>query len=604
MPPDKKRVGASTATSEGRFIPGGAAFLLARFDEKTGKTFGQVSPYKIRDRLVTLLGSAVTQVDVSALRSGALLLKTSNFEQSTALMGWDSFDGLPLKVIPAENLNQVEGMVYAPELTGEPVSTILRESEAQGVTSVTRLPSKTDRPNPLLKIRFCKTMLPSHLKASYIRYEVRPCMPLPRRCPRCLRYGHGRKTCKGRTRCRRCAGEHEADGCEAPPHCAACQGDHEVTDKACPVWVSKVEAIRANSQSGSMAPNREGWPPLPTPQSAGSSVSGRRPPARQPWRPKTASVPEPEPARSSQGTTQTPAEVSNEAPDKGEPSRARKDTNQRSVAAPKTPQSYPRSVSPSPAECVQTNDIVVEDANNKEMMTPVPGEGGLDRRVNSAAQRSCSDPQTPRNSHPRTILPRALVSEVDATSVNPSTAAVSPVPDGDPGTDEWSPPSCLSGDVMAPKPKPPTHSNSATLMPCPSFSHPAGQPMSPRLDITKAGSDESSMRPVSIVQKPPQYPLRSLPQNNSYAGLDSDDSVLSDAGDDEGTPRAATVAISPRTPFPEYDAEPSPPTPPTQRRRISRKCCQKQVTAVRKNMGYRTPQRVKRSFVPDNSELC
>ena len=110
-------------------------------------------------------------------------------------------------------------VVYAPELTEEPVSTVLRESEAQGVTSVTRLPSKMDRPNPLLKIRFCKTMLPSHLKASYIRYEVRPCMPLPRRCPRCLRYGHGRKICKGRARCRRCAGEHEADGCEAPPHC-------------------------------------------------------------------------------------------------------------------------------------------------------------------------------------------------------------------------------------------------------------------------------------------------------------------------------------------------------------------------------------------------
>ena len=31
-------------------------------------------------------------------------------------------------------------MVYALELADEPVSTILKESEAQGVTSVTRLP--------------------------------------------------------------------------------------------------------------------------------------------------------------------------------------------------------------------------------------------------------------------------------------------------------------------------------------------------------------------------------------------------------------------------------------------------------------------------------
>ena len=55
---------------------------------------------------------------------------------------------------PRISLNQVEGIVHAPELDEDPMSTILEESEAQGVVNVTRFPSKTDRPNLLLKIRF------------------------------------------------------------------------------------------------------------------------------------------------------------------------------------------------------------------------------------------------------------------------------------------------------------------------------------------------------------------------------------------------------------------------------------------------------------------
>ena len=84
----------------------------------------------------------------STIRSGALLLKTSSIHQTALLMKWQSCGGLPLKVTPADNLNQVEGTVYAPELAGESVDTILRESVAQGVTRVTLISSKTSHPNP------------------------------------------------------------------------------------------------------------------------------------------------------------------------------------------------------------------------------------------------------------------------------------------------------------------------------------------------------------------------------------------------------------------------------------------------------------------------
>ena len=265
MPPN--RVRAVTATLEGRVVPGGQAFLLAKFvDEK--KSFRHYSPYKIRDQLMLILESRVDEV--SALRSGALLLKTFDYEQTEALMAWTTFCGESIRVIPADRLNQVEGIVYAPELTSESPQTILEESVDQGVTSVTRLPSKTTRPNPLLKVRFSSTELPASLYAVYMRYEVRPCHPLPRRCTRCQRYGHGRGSCRAKDeRCSRCTGRHTSDGCDAPPCCAACQGPHPVTDRECPVWVAKLQGLRHQtappaSQAGERArqgpPNPRGRP--------------------------------------------------------------------------------------------------------------------------------------------------------------------------------------------------------------------------------------------------------------------------------------------------------------------------------------------------------
>ena len=284
---------SSTATIGTPTVPNGPAFVLVRF-EKKGLSFRNTSPYKIRDVLKGMLACAPKEV--SAIRSGALLIHTRDLSQTDALLKWRSFEGEEIRVMPADRLNQKEGLVYAPELMYESVETILSESEVQGVTKVTRLRSKTSRPNPLLKISFAAVDLPSHLYAAYLRYEVRPCVPLPRRCSRCLRYGHGQGTCRARAqRCMRCAGGHSAEGCDAPPHCVACQGPHPVTDRNCPVWIGKVEALHAKSQR-QQTTNRtdpEEWPALPTPDRMGreSRSSGRvLPAARSPPTPSTGQL--------------------------------------------------------------------------------------------------------------------------------------------------------------------------------------------------------------------------------------------------------------------------------------------------------------------------
>ena len=258
--------GSCVASTDSIMIPEGPAFLLARYNDKN-LSFKKTSPYRIRNTLKTMLSYAPEQV--TATRSGALLLKTKDTDQTEALLRWTSIEGKDICVKPADKLNQREGLIYAPELVEESVKTILSESVAQGVSMVTRLPSKNPRPNPLLKLRFASTMLPTHFYAAYVRYEVRPCIPLPRRCGKCLRYGHGKNTCRARAqRCVRCAQEHPSEGCTAPPCCAACQGPHPVNDKACPVWEEKLAALRAQAQTsstGMTAGTPDEWPSLSTP---------------------------------------------------------------------------------------------------------------------------------------------------------------------------------------------------------------------------------------------------------------------------------------------------------------------------------------------------
>ena len=402
MPPDKRRHSGSTATDERPAVPGDTAFLLARFDEGTNTDFRKISPYKIRDHLVGILGQAVKQVTVSAIRSGALLLKTSSIEQTSLLMKWRSFGGLPLKVTPADSMNQVEGTVYAPELAGESVETILRESVAQGVTRVTRFPSKTSRPNPLLKLRFCRSDLPEHFRASYIRYGVRPYVPLPRRCPRCLRYGHGIRTCKAKTqRCKRCAGNHDHLGCEAPPRCAACRGDHRVTDGNCPAWLSRVESLRAKHQRPPNGSDQVEWPALAPP---GSGGVGRGPLTRQVRRSGPATGSDPGAAsptlRSTQRSTQLTesTETSVPAPE-GRPDMTEVSGDHRPPAVPSrtSAQRLPREGPPPPSDMsLPTSPYQAQ----RDVAEGEPGEGVRSHRSVAESQNRLTVSSTPPSSLP------------------------------------------------------------------------------------------------------------------------------------------------------------------------------------------------------------
>ncbi|KAH7981360.1 hypothetical protein HPB49_023343 [Dermacentor silvarum] len=64
-----------------------------------------------------------------------------------------------------------------------------------------------------VKLLFEGDTLPDHVKVGYGRHPVRPYVPRPMQCHKCLKIGHASAVCTGQTACLRCAGSHDMSSC-------------------------------------------------------------------------------------------------------------------------------------------------------------------------------------------------------------------------------------------------------------------------------------------------------------------------------------------------------------------------------------------------------
>lgn len=84
-----------------------------------------------------------------------------------------------------------------------------------------------------------------------LKIDVRSCVPNPRRCLKCHKFGHDLQSCRGRQTCAKCASnDHQSDDCNAAPHCLNCEEDHTTYLKSCPSW--KKEKGIATDKGGSL----------------------------------------------------------------------------------------------------------------------------------------------------------------------------------------------------------------------------------------------------------------------------------------------------------------------------------------------------------------
>ena len=289
-------------------LPEGQAFIL--WHPET--SFAGLSPFKLRRELEALIGPCIT---ARVIRSGAILIRTADKYQALQALEITEFCGQPVTATPATKLNSTCGCVYAPQLKDLAEAEILAELRSQGVVEVTRLRSKRQGPNPLLKVAFLGLQCPEAIFAGYELLTVRPWENNPRLCRHCGNYGHLQKTCRAKVpNCLRCGYQgHSVDDCTSEDvYCGHCHGPHPAWDKGCPVWQQKKAAANKTSLATPLAPPplRDLFPPLGmnvAPKVTRPSRSPRRATANRPN--QEGPAPHELPPETSAGTDSRPTET-------------------------------------------------------------------------------------------------------------------------------------------------------------------------------------------------------------------------------------------------------------------------------------------------------
>ena len=273
-------------------LPSGQSFVILAPVSQRGSLKG-ISPFKLKRELDALIGTCVT---AKVIRSGSLLLRARDRAQAKLALDISVFLGVEVKATLASRLNSTPGSVYAPSLLSMSETEIQQELRPQGVTSVVRLRSRGDRPNPRLKVFFLGLTIPPAIYAGYEILEVQPWEMNPRLCRQCGRYGHLQNTCRSRERnCVSCSSiGHTADECQRDEiRCGHCGGPHPAYEKTCPVWIEKKELLKKKNLPPPIPPPHFTVGACdPTPAETYAKVAAS--PARRPARP---AVPRPVAAR-------------------------------------------------------------------------------------------------------------------------------------------------------------------------------------------------------------------------------------------------------------------------------------------------------------------
>uniref|UniRef100_V5I8C7 CCHC-type domain-containing protein n=1 Tax=Anoplophora glabripennis TaxID=217634 RepID=V5I8C7_ANOGL len=138
--------------------------------------------------------------------------------------------------------------------------------------------------------------LPKEVAVYNLNMKIEPYISPVIQCYNCLRYGHTKMQCKGKSRCIRCGRSHEEEGnCPFPIKCVHCKSaEHLATDRTCPEF-SRQKQIKEtmalenlsyyDAQLKFSKPNENSqpsysyllteFPPLPTPSRVDTPIRNK-----------------------------------------------------------------------------------------------------------------------------------------------------------------------------------------------------------------------------------------------------------------------------------------------------------------------------------------
>ncbi|XP_077522920.1 uncharacterized protein LOC144133603 [Amblyomma americanum] len=205
----------------------------------------KMSPFIVSKSLADALGLGYK---VTKLASGDLLLQIRDKVQFSKLPTIVSFGDIPVSITAHRSLNTVKGGISEHDFLNLSEEEMLEGLKDQNATEVHRIKIRKDDkeiPTKHLILTFYASILPETIEVGYLKIQVRPYIPNPRRCFNCQRYGHGSTSCHGHKTCAKCASkEHATENCDAVASlCANCEGDRPAYSMSCQRWKTEKEII-------------------------------------------------------------------------------------------------------------------------------------------------------------------------------------------------------------------------------------------------------------------------------------------------------------------------------------------------------------------------
>ncbi|XP_030246511.1 uncharacterized protein LOC115565467 [Drosophila navojoa] len=222
-------------------------------NRKDNKSFENVSPFLIKKTIDYTCGG---EVDLcKKTRAGTLLIKTKNTLPTMKLLKIKNMADIEVEAAEHKALNFSKGEIYCNELRNIEEAEILDELKPQSVTEVRKIFKKQDQgmTETGLIVTFATHNLPEAIKIGYESTRVRPYIPLPLRCRKCLRFGHPTLICKSTEdtykNCSQTTHTTENETCTNEKCCLNCINNSEVDpkhsplDRNCPTFLKQQELV-------------------------------------------------------------------------------------------------------------------------------------------------------------------------------------------------------------------------------------------------------------------------------------------------------------------------------------------------------------------------
>lgn len=210
------------------------------------KNLEKVSAFLIEKTVSSYCGEVEK---IKKTRDGKVIVHTKNEKQAKNLMKLTKLgDNTPVAVTEHLSLNKCRVIVSCREVIDEEETVIEEELKSQGVIGVRRLMKKVNgdlRKTAALLLTINSPNEPESIKIAYMNVPTRPYYPRPRRCFKCLKFGHIAVSCTAEQICFRCGEAYHDNNCEKTEKCVNCNtSDHCSTSNKCPQWIDETNIIK------------------------------------------------------------------------------------------------------------------------------------------------------------------------------------------------------------------------------------------------------------------------------------------------------------------------------------------------------------------------